>query len=168
MSKKKKQQTIEKPYRKKLIKKRKPNRSIWGDIFLYLFLAFVALVMAFPIIYAVSSALKPLDELFKFPPTILAKNPTMDNFSDLFVTMGKSWVSFSRYLFNTVFIKRIFQTGHCGNDVYRLCNTDSELSDSEQTGLDRYLLVHYYSGFCSSDRSVFNETVYGRIADLPD
>ena len=82
MSKKKKQENIEKPYRKKLIKKRKPNRSVWGDIFLYLFLAFVALVMAFPIIYAVSSALKPLDELFKFPPTILAKNPTMDNFSD--------------------------------------------------------------------------------------
>ena len=80
MSKKKKQENIEKPYRKKLIKKRKPNRSIWGDIFLYLFLAFVALVMAFPIIYAVSSALKPLDELFKFPPTILAKNPTMDNY----------------------------------------------------------------------------------------
>ena len=112
MSKKKKQENIEKPYRKKLIKKRKPNRSIWGDIFLYLFLAFVALVMAFPIIYAVSSALKPLDELFKFPPTILAKNPTMDNFSDLFVTMGKSWVSFSRYLFNTVFITFVGTFGH--------------------------------------------------------
>ena len=73
MSKKKKQENIEKPYRKKLIKKRKPNRSIWGDIFLYLFLAFVALVMAFPIIYAVSSALKPLDELFKFPPQFWQK-----------------------------------------------------------------------------------------------
>lgn len=65
-----------------------------GDIFLYLFLLLVAFVMAFPIIYAVGSALKPLDELFKFPPTILPQNPTMDNFSDLFVTMGKSWVSF--------------------------------------------------------------------------
>ena len=192
MSKKKKQENIEKPYRKKLIKKRKPNRSIWGDIFLYLFLAFVALVMAFPIIYAVSSALKPLDELFKFPPTILAKNPTMDNFSDLFVTMGKSWVSFSRYLFNTVFITFVGTFGHLivasmgafvlakydfpgGKGFFKLvtvammlCNTDSKLSDSEQTGLDRYLLVHYYSGFCSSDRSVFDETVYGRIADLPD
>ena len=99
-------------YRKKLIKRRKPNRSIWGDIFLYIFLIFVAVVMAFPIIYAVNSALKPLDELFMFPPKIFAKNPTMDNFSDLFVTMGKSWVSFSRYLFNTVFITAVGTAGH--------------------------------------------------------
>lgn len=112
MSKKKKQENIEKEYHKKLIKRRKPNRSIVGDIFLYLFLAFVALVMAFPIIYAVSSALKPLDELFKFPPKILPQNPTMDNFSDLFVTMGKSWVTFSRYLFNTVFITAVGTAGH--------------------------------------------------------
>lgn len=98
--------------RRRLIKRRKPNRSIWGDIFLYLFLTFVALVMAFPIIYAVSSALKPLDELFMFPPRIFPRNPTFDNFSDLFVTMGKSWVTFSRYLFNTVFITAVGTAGH--------------------------------------------------------
>ena len=97
---------------KKLIKKRKPNRSIAGDIALYVFLLLVAFVMAFPIIYAVSSALKPLDELFKFPPRIFAQHPTLDNFSDLFVTMGKSWVTFSRYLFNTVFITFFGTFGH--------------------------------------------------------
>ena len=102
----------EKVYRKPLIKRRKPNRSIWGDILLYLFLLFVAFVMAFPIIYAVSSALKPLDELFKFPPRVFPQNPTLDNFSDLFVTMGKSWVTFSRYLFNTVFITLVGTVGH--------------------------------------------------------
>jgi len=111
MSKKKKEQ-VEKAYHKKLIKKRKPNRSIAGDIALYVFLLFVAFVMAFPIIYAVNSALKPLDELFKFPPKIFAQNPTMDNFSDLFVTMGKSWVTFSRYLFNTVWITFAGTFGH--------------------------------------------------------
>ena len=68
--------------------------------------------MAFPIIYAVSSALKPLDELFKFPPKVFPQNPTLDNFSDLFVTMGKSWVTFSRYLFNTVFITAVGTIGH--------------------------------------------------------
>ena len=112
MSKKKKTREMEKEYRKPLIKRRKPNRSVWGDIFLYLFLALVALIMAFPIIYAVGSAMKPLDELFKFPPTILPQNPTFDNFSDLFVTMGKSWVTFSRYLFNTVFITAVGTAGH--------------------------------------------------------
>ncbi len=113
MSKKKKQVVeVEKEYKKPLIKRRKPNRSIAGDIALYVFLALVAYIMAFPIIYAVNSALKPLDELFKFPPTIWAQHPTMDNFSDLFVTMGKSWVSFSRYLFNTVFITAAGTAGH--------------------------------------------------------
>ena len=97
---------------KKLIKRRKPIRSVWGDILLYFFLLLVAMVMVFPIVYAVSSALKPLDELFMFPPRIFAQNPTLDNFSDLFVTMGKSWVTFSRYLFNTVFITGVGTAGH--------------------------------------------------------
>lgn len=109
---KNKKEKIEKPYRKPVVRRRKPNRSIAGDIALYLFLVFVALVMAFPIIYAVSSALKPLDELFKFPPKIFPQNPTFDNFSDLFVTMGKSWVTFSRYLFNTVWITFAGTFGH--------------------------------------------------------
>lgn len=112
MSRNEKKAKTEKVYRKPLIKRRKPNRSIWGDILLYVFLLFVAFVMAFPIIYAVSSALKPLDELFKFPPRVFPQNPTLDNFSDLFVTMGKSWVTFSRYLFNTVFITLVGTVGH--------------------------------------------------------
>lgn len=112
MSKKKKDVVIEKEYHKKLIKRRKPNRSIVGDLALYFFLALVAFIMFFPIIFAVSNALKPLDELFRFPPKILAQNPTLDNFSDLFVTMGKSWVTFSRYLFNTVFITGVGTAGH--------------------------------------------------------
>ena len=97
----------------KLIKKRKPNRSIGGDIALYIFLILVAMVMVFPIVYAVSSAMKPLDELFKFPPRIFPQHPTFDNFSDLFVTMGKTGVvTFSRYLFNTVFITFVGTAGH--------------------------------------------------------
>lgn len=39
---------------KKLIKRRKPNRSVWGDILLYFFLLLVAMVMVFPIVYAVT------------------------------------------------------------------------------------------------------------------
>lgn len=99
-------------YHKKLIKRRKPNRSIFGDLALYLFLAFMGVLMVFPVVYAINSALKPLDELFMFPPRIFAINPTLDNFSDLFVTMGKSWVTFSRYLFNTVFITFVGTAGH--------------------------------------------------------
>ena len=112
MSKKIKEKNVEKVYRKKLIKKRKPNRSIAGDVALYIFLAVMAWLMAVPLIYQINNAMKPLDELFRYPPRMFALNPTFDNFFDLFVTMGKSWVSFTRYLFNTLFVTIIGTAGH--------------------------------------------------------
>lgn len=112
MSKKIKEKNVEKVYRKKLIKKRKPNRSIAGDIALYIFLGIMAWLMAVPLIYQINNAMKPLDELFRYPPRMFALNPTFDNFFDLFVTMGKSWVSFTRYLFNTLFVTVIGTAGH--------------------------------------------------------
>ncbi len=112
MSKKIKEKNVEKVYRKKLIKKRKPNRSIAGDIALYIFLGVMAWLMAVPLIYQINNAMKPLDELFRYPPRMFALNPTFDNFFDLFVTMGKSWVSFTRYLFNTLFVTVIGTAGH--------------------------------------------------------
>ncbi len=113
MSKKiKEKKVVEKEYRKKLIKKRKPNRSIAGDIALYVFLGLMAWLMAVPLVYQINNAMKPLDELFRYPPRMFALNPTFDNFFDLFVTMGKSWVSFTRYLFNTLFVTVIGTAGH--------------------------------------------------------
>lgn len=112
MSKNKKEKNTEVKRKVKILKKRQPNRSRIGDFFVYLFLFLVALAMVFPLVYAVNSALKPLDELFMFPPRIFAQNPTLDNFSDLLVTMGKSWVTFSRYIFNTVFITFVGTVGH--------------------------------------------------------
>ncbi|HKM03473.1 MAG TPA: carbohydrate ABC transporter permease [Lachnospiraceae bacterium] len=95
-----------------IFKKRQPNRSRVGDFFVYLFLLIIALAMVFPLVFAINSSLKPLDELFKVPPKLFAQHPTMDNFQDLFVTMSKSWVSFSRYVFNTVFITAAGTFGH--------------------------------------------------------
>lgn len=102
---------IETP-RKHLITRRHPNRSIAGDIGIYLMLLIVGFLMVFPLLFLVGSSLKPLDELFRFPPPVWPQHPTMDNFSDLFVTMGQSWVPFSRYLINTVFITAVGTFGH--------------------------------------------------------
>ena len=92
--------------------RRKPNRSIAGDIGIYIMLLIVAVAMVFPLVFSVSSALKPLDELFRFPPTVFPQHPTLSNFSDLFVTMGQSWVPFSRYFFNTIIITFVGTFGH--------------------------------------------------------
>ena len=93
-------------------KNRKPNRSRVGNFFIYLMLALVACAMAFPLVFAICSALKPLDELFRFPPTLFPRQPTLDNFSDLLVTMGQSWVPFSRYITNTVFLTVVGTVGN--------------------------------------------------------
>lgn len=95
-------------------KSKKPNRSAAGSFLIYLMLALVACAMAFPLVFAISSSLKPLDELFRFPPTLFPRQPTLDNFSDLLVTMGQSWIPFSRYITNTVFITVV---GTFGNVV---------------------------------------------------
>ncbi len=102
---------IQRP-RHHLIKRRHPNRSIAGDLGIYLMLIIVGIMMVFPLIYLIGSSLKPLDELFRFPPPVWPAHPTMDNFSDLLVTMRQSWVPFSRYLTNTVLITFLGTFGH--------------------------------------------------------
>lgn len=108
----KKMRKEEKQPRKVILKRRQPNRSRIGDLAIYIVLLFIAMLMVIPLVFAVSNSLKPLDELFRFPPKFFAQNPTLDNFQDLFVTMSKSWVTFSRYIFNTVFMTAVGTFGH--------------------------------------------------------
>lgn len=96
----------------KKLKRRKPNRSRGGDIGIYIMLILFGAFMALPLVYAINNAFKPLDEIFRYPPKFFVQNPTLDNFQDLFVIMGKSWVPFSRYVFNTVFITAAGTLGH--------------------------------------------------------
>ena len=74
------------------------NRSPGGNIAILFFLALVGVFMALPLVYSVSSALKPLDELWMYPPRFFVHNPTFKNFRDLFDLMGDNWVPFSRYV----------------------------------------------------------------------
>ncbi|MBE6536453.1 MAG: carbohydrate ABC transporter permease [Ruminococcaceae bacterium] len=80
------------------------NRSAGGDTGITIVLAILGAFMFLPMYYVVIQSLKPLDELFMFPPKFIVMRPTLENFSDLFTLMGDSWVPFSRYIFNTVFI----------------------------------------------------------------
>ncbi|MBE6564650.1 MAG: carbohydrate ABC transporter permease [Ruminococcaceae bacterium] len=68
-----------------------------------------------PMYYTVIQSLKPLDELWMFPPRFYVSNPSFENFSELLYLMSDSWVPFSRYIFNTVFIS---VTGTFGNLLF--------------------------------------------------
>lgn len=93
-------------------KRAKQNHSRAGDVFSILILIVMGSFMALPLVLAISNSLKPLEELFIFPPRFLVKNPTLTNFHDVFVLMSQSWVPFSRYIFNTVFITVVGTFGH--------------------------------------------------------
>ena len=87
-------------------------RSTFGNIVLVLFLASFGFFMLLPFIYTISTSLKPMNELWLFPPRFLVQDPTFDNFKNLFNIMSNSWVPFSRYLFNTVLVTVVGTVGH--------------------------------------------------------
>jgi len=100
---------IKKP--KKLVGGRRLNRSYGGDAFIIAILTIFGLFFAYPLVFAINNAFKPLNEIFRFPPTLFVQRPTINNFQDLFILMSKSWVTFSRYIFNTVFITVVGTVG---------------------------------------------------------
>ena len=88
------------------------NRSAGGDAGITVMLVLLGAFMFLPMVYAIMQALKPLDELWIFPPRFYVVNPTLKNFGDLFRLMSTSWVPFSRYIFNTVMISVVGTTGN--------------------------------------------------------
>ena len=94
------------------IKRRSFNRSVGGDVGINVMLFIFGAFMFLPMVYAISQSLKPLDELWMFPPRFLVINPTFKNFGELFRLMSESWVPFSRYIFNTAFVSVAGTFGH--------------------------------------------------------
>ena len=78
------------------------NRSAGGDAGITVMLIILGALMFLPMYYSIITSLKPLDELWLFPPRFYVENPTLKNYGDLFRLMSTSWVPFSRYIFNTV------------------------------------------------------------------
>lgn len=62
----------------------------------------ICIVMALPIVFVVMNAFKPVDELFAYPPRLYVKNPTFQNFIDLFSLTSQTNIPMSRYLFNSI------------------------------------------------------------------
>ena len=84
--------------------KKRLSRSPATDVMLFLFILIVAMFMVLPMVYAISSSLKPPNELWIFPPRFFVRNPTLKNYTDLFALMSGSWIPFSRYVLNSLII----------------------------------------------------------------
>ena len=87
-------------------------RSAGGDAGISVILVLLGAFMFLPMVYVIMQSLKPLDELWMYPPRFYVMSPTLKNFKDLFTLMNISWVPFSRYIFNTVLVSVAGTAGH--------------------------------------------------------
>ena len=92
--------------------KRQANRSVAGNIAVFLVLLLFGIFFLLPIVYAVVTAFKPMNEIFVFPPRMYVLKPTWNNFVSLSYIMEDFWVPLSRYLFNSIFITLAATAGH--------------------------------------------------------
>lgn len=83
---------------------KRAGHKIGGTVGIFVFLLVLALFMALPIYLAVVMSLKPVQELFVFPPKLYVIDPTLSNYSAMFRLCSDLWVPFSRYVFNSVFV----------------------------------------------------------------
>lgn len=88
------------------------SRSRAGNFAVALFLIVMGAFMVLPIYYTVISALKPINELFYFPPRFYVVNPTLQNFVSLIKLQAQSEVPFERYAFNSIFTTVVSTVGY--------------------------------------------------------
>ena len=88
------------------------TRSRAGNIALFLVLAIMGIYSVLPIYLAANQSLKPLNELFIYPPRMTVSNPTLDNFRMLFDLGSSTGVPFLRYVFNTVLVTVVGTVGN--------------------------------------------------------
>ncbi len=128
MARKRKKKSIE---QLKVKEKHKPiNGSVGGNVVIFIFLTLLGIFMVFPIYYSVIQSLKPVEELFVFPPKLYVLNPTFKNFSDMFKVAAESLVPLSRYVFNSVFTTIVI----CVCNVFVTCMAAFVLSKCKFPG----------------------------------
>lgn len=80
------------------------KRSLAGNTIVMLIMLIMGIFSAIPFVYVILQSIKPLDELFVYPPRLFVVNPTFDNYYLLWQKLQNSWVPFSRNLFNSLFV----------------------------------------------------------------
>lgn len=81
-----------------------PDHYHKSQIKFYIILVPLLLVMMLPILFIVSHAFKPLDELYQYPPRFFPSRVTFDNFIQLVTATQQTGIPFGRYLFNSILV----------------------------------------------------------------
>lgn len=89
------------------------GKKIGGTVAIFLFLTILGLFMVLPIYLTIVISIKPVEELFIFPPKLYAIRPTFDNFKEMFGALHQNRVPFSRYVFNSIFVTATVTIAQC-------------------------------------------------------
>ena len=89
------------------------GKKIGGTVAIFLFLTILGLFMVLPIYLTIVMSIKPVEELFIFPPKLYAIRPTFDNFQEMFGALHQNRVPFSRYVFNSIFVTATVTIAQC-------------------------------------------------------
>lgn len=101
------------------------TRSKAGNVVYVAFLVLFGLFSMLPLIYCVSTSLKPLDELMKFPPSFLVKRVTWQNYMVLPSLLSNLKVPLSKHIFNSIFVSVVTTF------LYVICSTMAAFSLSK-------------------------------------
>ncbi len=88
------------------------SRSRAGSGVMFLCLLLFAAFSALPILLIFVQSVKPLNELFVYPPKFYVVSPTFNNFRQLGSVMSDSMVPLSRYVFNSALVSVVGTVGH--------------------------------------------------------
>ena len=117
MSNKPKDEKLEKVL-KKYNRKNRKKASYFGSMIdpkgfhpsqikFYLIIVPILFIMILPILYIVSTAFKPISELYAYPPKFITLNLTTQNFKSLLEATSQTGIALGRYVFNSVLISCI-------------------------------------------------------------
>jgi len=81
-----------------------PKKFDVSQLKFYMVIVPIAIFMTLPIVYIINQAFKPLDEIFRFPPTFIVRRPTLQNFRMILNLTSNTGIPMSRFLINTIII----------------------------------------------------------------
>lgn len=79
----------------------------FGNILVFILLFAAALFMILPIYLTVIMSIKPVQEIFVFPPKLYVSEPTLSNYTNMFRICSDESVPFSRYVFNSIYVTAV-------------------------------------------------------------
>jgi ABC-type glycerol-3-phosphate transport system permease component len=81
-----------------------PKKFHVSQLKFYMVIVPIAIFMTLPIVYILNQAFKPLDEIFRFPPTFIVRRPTLQNFRMILNLTSNTGIPMSRFLINTIIV----------------------------------------------------------------